>query len=153
MLNFKKVHFLLITLGVPVQPETLHLPFFVTLFACMYCQWEILVRDRSWTPATKRKTEFLKMQNKIQIIKPDKGLLSSFTHTHTHTHTYLFKITKANNLALCSYHVLLCQKRKPCLDSDSHMLLDRSLILFKHSKWFKSVVSNSIPGGPQLYRD
>ncbi len=57
----------------------------------------------------------LHMQNKIKKIwKPDKSLLYTFIYTHTHTHIFLCtvhvilnKITKANNLAFFSHHVLL----------------------------------------------
>ncbi len=96
-----------------------------TLFARMYCQWELLVRDGSCGPLLP-----YPLLHNIEAMKRKTSIL-----LHTHTHIF-FKITKANNLAFFSHHVLLCQKRKPCLqmvhDNDSHMLLDCSLILFKH---------------------
>ncbi len=122
VLNFKKhffsavkqrctLHFLHITLGVPLHPGTLHLPFLShngKSWLGMGPASLPLIAQRC-PEATKRKTEFLNMQNKI--IKPDKSLLYTFTHTHTYflctVHVILSKITKANNLAFFSHHVLL----------------------------------------------
>ncbi len=81
--------------------------------------------------ATKRKTEFLNMQNKIKKSSNLTKVFSTPSYTHTYffkctVHVILNKITKANN----SYCLLLtpCSPVTICQNRMSHIQMDYSLI-------------------------